>query len=355
MPRAGRIQSFLLATALAATNCSRPAAPPPSARPLGKPVTLKVPLGLPRLAIPPGNPPTAETIALGEKLFSSPLLSLDGTVSCATCHNPRKGFAGGSRFSTGVGGSNGQRNAPTVLNAAYNALQFWDGREPTLEAQASGPMLNPVEMAHTGAGVERACAGDPVLRTMFESAYGSATPGQSPVTMERITRAIASYERTLLRANSPFDRFRYGGDKRALSPAAQRGLAVFTSAAKGNCTACHILEANYALFTDNRFHNLGAGMSAEGELTDLGRFTITHREGEQGAFRTPSLRNVAETAPYMHDGSLKTLKEVVDFYIGGGNANPYRDPLIKPLTHLTRQEREDLVAFLESLTGESAP
>ena len=353
MPGPGRIQ-FLVA-ALAAAACSRPAPPPLSARPIGRPVVVKVPLGLPPLPVPPDNPPTAETIALGEKLFASHLLSLDGAISCATCHDPRSGFAGASRFSAGVGGRKGLRNAPTVRNAAYNALQFWDGRAPTLESQASGPLLNPVEMAHTIRGIERACSQDPALRVLFEAAYGPAAPGRSPVTMERITRAIASYERTLLRANSPFDRFRYGHDNSALSAAATRGLDVFSEPAKGNCAACHIIGADSSLFTDNKFHNLGAGMSAEGELTDLGRFLITHREGDQGAFRTPSLRNVAGTAPYMHDGSLKTLKQVIDFYIGGGNANPYRDPLIKPLTHLTRRERDDLVAFLESLTGESAP
>jgi cytochrome c peroxidase len=213
-------------------------------------------------------------------------------------------------------------------------------------------MMNPIEMAHSLEGVERQCAQDPELRRMFISAYGpTEDPRQSPVTMDRITNAIASYERTLLRGNSPFDRFLYGNDKRALSAAAQRGLQWFRDPAKGNCAACHLVEERYALLADSKFHNLGVGMNSEGELTDLGRYLITKREGDQGAFRTPSLRNIAETAPYMHDGSLKTLKEVVDFYVGGGNSNPWLDPQIKPLTHLTGQERADLVTFLESLTG----
>jgi cytochrome c peroxidase len=179
--------------------------------------------------------------------------------------------------------------------------------------------------------------------------------GQSPITIQRISRALASYERTLIRANSPFDRYVYGGEPGALSREAAHGLAIFRDPAKGNCTACHKIERQYALLTDNRFHNLGIGMNPEGELTDLGRYLVTKQEGDQGAFRTPSLRDVALTAPYMHDGSLKTLKNVVDFYVGGGNANPYRDKEIKPLTFLTKQERADLVAFLDSLTGVDSP
>ena len=216
-------------------------------------------------------------------------------------------------------------------------------------------MTNPLEMAHAVEGVERDLSKDAEWRDEFEKAFGPATRGSSPVSIGRITAALASYERTLVRGNSAFDRYFFSGDTRALSDSAAHGLAVFRDPAKGNCVACHIIESKYALLTDNKFHNLGTGMNAEGELTDLGRYNVTHREGDQSAFRTPSLRDVATTAPYMHDGSLKTLKEVVDFYVGGGNANPHRDQLIKPLTHLTRQERADLVAFLESLTGEDEP
>ena len=316
-------------------------------------MAIATPLGLPPLPASADNPPTAETIALGEKLFFTPLLSVDGTVACASCHKPARGFSDGQAVSTGVGGKKGTRNAPTVMNAAYSALQFWDGRAANLEEQASGPMLNPAEMAHTLSGVERSCSGDAALRALFEAAFGPAPAGESPVTIARITRALAAYERTVLRGNSPFDRYFYAGQKDALSEPARRGLAVFRDSAKGNCAKCHTIEARYALFSGQQFHNLGAGLSPEGELTDLGRYQVTHREGDQGKFRTPSLRNIAETAPCMHDGSLKTLREVVDFYVGGGSSNPYRDPEIRPL-NLTGQERSDLVPFLESLTGEPA-
>ena len=348
-----RFPPALLIVILAAA-CTRSKPDPLPARPVGRPVSLKAALGLPPLSSPADNPLTAETIALGEKLFFSPLLSVDGSVSCATCHDPKKGFSDGRRVSVGVRGGLGQRNAPTLENAAYNTLQFWDGRAESLEAQASVPMMNPVEMAHTMEGVEQRCGESVELRAMFERAFGAASAGRPPVNMARIANALAAYERTLPRGNSPFDRYLYGGDESALSAAEQRGLKLFRDPAKANCAACHMIGEKYALFTDNRFHNLGAGMSPEGELTDLGRYAVTKREGDRGAFRTPSLRNVAETAPYMHDGSLKTLKEVVDFYVGGGNSNPYRDKMIRPLTDLTRQERADLVAFLESLTGESA-
>lgn len=319
-----------------------------AARPIGTPVSLPAPLGLPPVPIPEDNPPTAEAIALGRELYFSPLLSVDGTLSCASCHDPKQGFADARPVSTGIHGKRGSRNAPTVLNAVYNKLQFWDGRATDLEAQVSGPMLNSLEMGHTLEGVEANCAKDARLREMTEQAFG---PG--PPTMDKITKAIASFERTLVSGNSPVDRFLYGGDKQALSAAARRGLVVFRDPRKGNCTVCHTVQQRHALFTDHAFHNLGAGLDAEGNLPDLGRYAQTRREGDQGAFRTPSLRNVALTAPYMHDGSLKTLKEVVDFYVGGGSSNPHLDKQIRPLTHLTRQERADLVAFLESLTGDT--
>lgn len=319
---------------------------PDKARPIGEQMQISAALGLPPVPIPPDNPPTKETIALGEKLYYSPILSVDGTLSCASCHNPQFGFADQQKVSIGLHGQKGQRNAPTILNAAYNSLQFWDGRAASLEDQASGPMFNPIEMGHTLEGVEQHCSEDVELQKMVEQAFG---PG--PVTVGKITKAIASFERTLVSGNSPFDRFLYGGDKNALSESARRGLEVFRDPQKGNCATCHTVEEKYALFTDGKFHNLGVGLSPEGELTDLGRYTQTQKESDKGAFRTPTLRNVALTAPYMHDGSLRTLKEVVDFYVGGGSSNPFLDKEIKPL-QLTQQDRKDLVAFLESLTGE---
>lgn len=343
------IGTLLLASLLFTGACTRPRQQPEAVRPSGATISIAVPLGLPPLQVPPDNPPTAASVALGEKLFFSPLLSLDKTISCASCHDPKHAFANDQAMSKGVGGKLGARNAPTVLNAAYNRSQFWDGRAASLEAQASGPMMNPVEMVHTVEGVEKAVANDTELNRLYQQAFGAA-----PVSLELITKALASYERTLLRANSPFDRYEYGHKSSALNPSAQRGLALFRGSSKGNCTACHLIGEKDALFSDGLFHNLGVGMSPEGDLRDLGRYDVTHREADKGTFRTPGLRNVALTAPYMHDGSLKTLKDVIDFYVGGGNGNPNLDKRIKPLTFLTRQERADLVAFLESLTGEAS-
>ena len=308
---------------------------------VGSPVLTAAPLGLP----PVPNPAPAAAIALGKKLFFSPALSVDGSVSCASCHQPEKYLADSRPASPGVKGGLGNRNAPSVWNAVYQQSQFWDGRAKSLEAQASGPILNAIEMGHSASGAVASVQALSEMRQMMAAAYGDET-----VTMDRIARAIAAYEQTLVRGNSPFDRFVFGGDKTALSAEAQRGLELFRG--KANCATCHLIGKDNALFTDHQFHNLGVGMDPAGELTDLGRFKVSGVEKDKGAFRTASLRNVAETAPYMHDGSLKTLKEVVDFYVGGGNANPQLDPLIRPLTLFTRQERADLVAFLESLTGD---
>ncbi len=317
---------------------------------VGTPVNLKVPLGLPPVPIPADNRLTSEKIALGRKLYYDPILSVDNTIACASCHGAAFGFADPKPFSVGVGGKTGGRNAPTVLNAAYNALQFWDGRAPSLEKQAEGPVQNPVEMANTLPAVERNLMAAATYRVEFEKAFG---PG--PITYEKVEQAIASFERTVISGNSPFDRYFYGGDKSALSPSARHGLEVFRNPKKGNCAACHTIGEKYALFTDNKFHNIGVGADYEGNYKDLGRYNVTHNETDKGAFKTPPLRNIAKTAPYMHDGSLKTLKDVVDFYIGGGNSNPHLDKEIHALDFLTGKERADLVAFLESLTGEMPP
>ena len=316
------------------------------AHPAGKPVTIAAPLGLPPIPIPADNRPTEETIALGRRLFYDVRLSVDNTLSCASCHNPALDFADGRRMAVGVGGQNGTRNTPTILNAAYNSLQFWDGRSAGLEDQSGGPIANPIEMAQTHEACVRKLNQDPAYRQDFEAAFG---PG--PVTMRKAEMAIASFERTLIAGNSAFDRYQFGGDKTALSPSAIRGLAIFTDKQRGNCSTCHTIGKDYALFTDGKFHSLGAGMNANGELTDLGRYLQTRNDADRGAFRTPTLRNVAKTGPYMHDGSKKTLKEVVDFYAGGGNSNPNLDQEIKELK-LSGQDRADLVAFLEALTCE---
>lgn len=316
------------------------------AHPIGAGAEIKAPLGLPPLQTPSGNPPTIDSIELGRKLFYEPKLSVDNTLSCASCHNPSLFFADSRSTSIGFNGQAGARNSPTVLNSAFNIAQFWDGRARSLEAQAAGPIADPKEMNQPHDLCAAKLDSDPIYKEAFAKVFG---PG--PITIEKITNALAAFERTLLSANSPFDRYQYGGDKSALSPAAVRGLAIFADKDRGNCSTCHVIGQTYALFTDDKFHNLGAGMNSSGELTDLGRFAHTGVESDRGAFRTPSLRNVARTAPYMHDGSLKTLTEVIDFYVGGGNSNPHLDKEIKPIK-LSAQDRADLVAFLESLTGE---
>jgi len=315
-------------------------------RPAGAPLEIKAPLGLPPVPLPGDNPPTAETVALGRRLYYAPALSVDNTVACATCHHPKFGFTDGQQFSEGVKKQKGGRNAPTVINAAYYSLQFWDGRAPSLEKQAEGPVQNPMEMAHTLEGVEQKLTADPAYVAQFETAFG---PG--PITYEMVERAIATFERTIISGNSPFDRYFYGGDKRALSESARRGLEVFRDPKRGNCTACHTVGEKHALFTDNKFHNIGVGVK-NFQVTDPGRYAVTRNEADRGAFKTPTLRNIAQTGPYMHDGSLKTLKDVVDFYVGGGNSNPHLDKEIHALDFLTGQDRKDLVAFLETLTGE---
>jgi cytochrome c peroxidase len=320
-----------------------------SAMPIGKPVQIKAPLGLPPVPVPPDNPPTAETIALGRHLYYDPILSIDGTVSCATCHGPQAGFADPKPVSEGVQKKTGTRNSPTVFNAAYFNVQFWDGRASSLEKQAEGPVQNPVEMADSLSNVEKKLNADPSYRDQFAKAFG---PG--PITYEMVEKSIASFERTVISANSPFDRWKYGHDEKAVSPEVKRGFVVFTSKKKGNCAACHLVGEKYALFTDNKFHDIGVGVDA-GVITDPGLFAVTQKESDRGLFKTPSLRNISLTAPYMHDGSLKDLKQVMDFYIGAGNSNPNLDKEIHALDFLSGQERTDLLAFLQSLTGGIPP
>jgi cytochrome c peroxidase len=324
------------------------------AKPIGTPITIAAPLGLPPVPVPADNPPTEETVALGRRLYYDTGLSVDNSVSCASCHDPKFGFGDGQQFSDGVRKQKGNRNSPTVFNSAYFTMQFWDGRAPSLEKQAEGPVSNPVEMGNTLTAVEQRLNADPSYRAEFRKAFGADV-----ITYEMVEKAIASFERTVVSGNSPFDRYMYGGDRKALSASAQRGLEVFRSPKKGNCVVCHTIGDQYALFTDNKFHNLGVGVklaiTGEAELTDLGRFKVTNAEADKGAFKTPSLRNIALTAPYMHDGSQKNLKEVLDFYIGGGNSNPYRDKQIHPLDFLSGRERTDLQEFLMSLTGEMPP
>lgn len=302
--------------------------------------SLELPLGLQADSayIPDDNPMTQPKIDLGKLLYFDPRLSRDNTISCATCHNPYHGFTDPKGTSGGVGGAFGTRSSPTVINRLFSKEQFWDGRAEDLEEQAHGPLTNPVEMGmpshdHVAKNVSLVRG----YRYYFENAFGT-----NQVTIKKIAEAIAAYERTVLSGNSPFDRY-MAGQKDAMSPSAVRGMDLFNG--KANCKTCH---AGFN-FTDESYHNLGVGMDKPNP--DLGRFEVTKAETEKGAFKTPTLRNITETAPYMHDGSEPTLRATVEFYNKGGVKNEWLAEEIKPL-NLTDQEIGDIVAFMQSLTGE---
>lgn len=343
--------------------------------------TMAQPLGLPPVPIPPDNPQTPEKIALGDKLFNDTRFSSTGDVSCATCHDPTKAFTDSPLVrSEGINKLTGTRNAPTVINAAYFKLYFWDGRSLDLEDQAQHPIVNPVEMGLVNHDpVLNVVRTDPDYVARFKKVFDKQ--GEQ-VTMKEVQQAIASFERTLVSGDSPFDRWHYGGDQKAVSEQVKRGFGVFLT--KGRCVSCHTMEQDHALFTDNRFHNIGVGVNriqneipqfapqfltakAAGtdvdkavltnpKVSELGRFAVTETLDEIGAFKTSTLRNVAVTAPFMHDGSLKTLRDVVEHYNNGGvtkKGDPVNDFLsggIRPL-NLSEQEISDLVAFMESLTS----
>jgi cytochrome c peroxidase len=285
---------------------------------------------LPSLA--PGKSASKDEVELGKLLFFETRLSQDRSMSCASCHDPLKGFADGKVLATGFAGKVLKRHSPTILNAAFNTLQFWDGRSPSLEDQALGPITNPDEMNLNGELAVERLNSVPLYREMFQKVYGQAP------TLQGIARAISAFERTLITPDSPFDKY-MRGDKSALRPAEKRGLLLFIS--KASCSQCH----NGVNLSDNDFHNLG-----HNRYEDLGRYQVTKAEKDKSAFKTPSLRNIALTAPYMHDGSLKTLEEVVDYYNHGGDNGPNKSSQIVKL-YLTIQEKRDLVAFLKTLTG----
>lgn len=301
---------------------------------------MALPLGLEADAayVPDSNPLSAEKIELGRLLYFDTRLSKDNTIACASCHSPQHGFADTDPTSKGVGGVRGGRNSPTVINRLFSDKQFWDGRAVDLEDQAKGPLVNPVEMAMADhdvvCGNVRAVKG---YAPLFEKAFGSPE-----VTIDKIAQAIASYERTVVSGNSPFDRY-MAGDKSAMGAAAVRGMDLFNG--KANCKTCHAAFN----FTDESYHNIGVGMAKD--KPDLGRFEQSKQEEDKGAFKTPTLRNVTQTAPYMHDGSEKTLEAVVEFYNKGGTPNKWLSKEIKPLK-LSKTEVADLVAFMEALTGE---
>jgi len=299
------------------------------------------PLGLDEVPVPENNPMTPEKVALGRRLFFEKRLSRDATVACASCHMPRRGFSNGRQYGIGIGGRIGLRNAPTIINAAYNDTLFWDGRAKSLEEQAKGPIQHPAEMGANEIHISKTLGTLPFYRESFRRAFGS-----EKITLDRVVKAIATFERTILSGNSLFDRWFFGSDKSALTPAAVRGFKLFRG--KGNCVKCHLVDSFSAPFTDQKFHNLGVGFDSR--PPHPGREKITRRAQDKGKFKTPTLRDITKSMPYMHDGSIKTLEEVIDYYDRGGLANPNIDPDMKPLKFL-KSEKSDLLEFLKSLDG----
>jgi len=311
---------------------------------------LHVPQGLEqaRLRIPRDNPMTAAKVTLGHQLFFEKRLSRDNTVSCASCHDPQQGWSNAARFATGVRDQQGGRSAPTIINAGYlsggsvrfaKLLQFWDGRSVDLEGQALGPIANPIEMDLTIPEAVDRLNSIEGYRAQFQEVFGT------DATEDALAKSIAAFERTVLSGNAPIDRY-LAGEEDALSDSARRGWALFNAGNRANCTACH----KYPNFADGGFHNLGVGIGAA--QPDLGRFVVTDQEGDRGRFKTPTLREIARTAPYMHDGSQATLEDVVEYYVKGGVQNPQLDEEMKPLK-LTDEEKADLVSFLREGLGSS--
>ena len=296
-------------------------------------------LGLsdPKDALPLENRPTKQSVELGRFLFFDKRLSGDGRIACSSCHLPSRAFADGKTVSIGTKGQRGHRNAPTVVNRLYGRSFFWDGRARTLPEQSLEPFLSPVEHGLSQRDLLTLISSSPGYRRLFREAFGT------DVTEDGIAAALTHFQWTILSGNSPVDRFDYQGDTTALPAAAQRGFLLFRG--KGGCVRCHA-GPNY---TDEQYHNLGVGW--ELPHVDLGRYAVTHQPGDIGAFKTPTLREVARTAPYMHDGRFKTLREVVNFYNHGGVNNPHQNPIMRPL-FLSDDEREDIEAFLNNLSGE---
>ena len=295
------------------------------------------PLGLPPIDWPKNNPYSAAKVELGRYLYFDKRISADGTLSCASCHDPKSGYTDAAPVSTGIGGQKGGRSAPTLVNRAYSLAQFWDGRAATLEEQAKGPMANPIEMGNTPEGVVATLKKIPGYAPLFAKAFGN-----DQIDIDRVAMAIATLERTILSGNAPYDRYKKG-DKKAMSPEQVRGMSVFFDKAK--CDRCH----ENSNFTLNAYSNIGIGMDKPNP--DLGRFNETKDPRDWGVFKVPTLREIEHTAPYMHDGSLKTLEEVVDYYDKGGTPNKNLDSNIRKL-NLTDQEKKDLVSFMKALSGE---
>lgn len=350
-----------------------------AAAPQARKFAITIPQGLPAelwdSLIPADNPLTAEKIALGEKLYFDKRLSSDRTVSCATCHDPATALADANAVGVGIQNKKGARNSPTVFNAVFNELQFWDGRAPTLEEQAKLPIINSLEMGMKDHNEVVARVREvPAYQREFAAVFGNAG-----ITIDTIAKAIASFERTQLSGNSPFDRF-IAGDAKAISKAAQRGWDLYNG--KARCISCHAFNQSQPFFSDFKFHNIGVAakdqnfpelarrarqvlfnadaqkqkevldeMALAPGFSELGRFLVTKQPRDIGAFKTSMLRDIELTAPYMHDGSEKTLLDVVKFYEKGGEPNPNLDGGMRPLK-LTDPEMDDLVELMKTFTSD---
>lgn len=334
-----------------------------------------IPVDLFESLIPKDNPLTPEKIALGEKLFFDKRLSADRTVSCATCHDPAMGFADGNMVGIGIELKKGARNSPTILNAMFNEAQFWDGRAPSLEEQSKLPLINPLEMGmNDHAQVVERVKEVPEYKAEFAKVFGN-----EGITIDTIAKAIASFERTQLSGDAPFDRF-IAGDQNAISESAKRGWDLYNGQAR--CISCHAFNPSNPFFTDFKFHNIGVAakdqnfpalarksrqLIAQGKdsaqvvdelalqpgFSELGRYLITKQPKDIGAFKTSMLRDIELTAPYMHNGSEKTLLDVVKFYDKGGELNPNLDGGMRPLK-MTDAQMNDLVEFLKTLTSDTS-
>ncbi|MDP6467836.1 MAG: cytochrome c peroxidase [Pirellulaceae bacterium] len=296
----------------------------------------KMPLGLNKVRhVPEDNALTEARVGLGRRLFFDPVLSGDGSTSCASCHDPARSFTTDDQLAIGVAGAKGLRNTSSLINRLYGKSFFWDGRATSLEEQALKPIGNKIELASSVDEAVLRLQADATYVNRFREAYGGE------VTAENLAKALAGFQRTLLSGDSQVDRFQ-AGDASALTPDERVGLWIFES--RGGCWKCHQGQ-NY---TDELYHNTGVSWGKQ--PLDLGRFRETQREQDRGRFKTPTLRDIARTTPYMHDGSIATLREVVAFYNRGGGKNSFRDALLVPLD-LNDKEIDLLVAFLKSLTG----
>ncbi len=306
------------------------------------PTAADASLRLQKVPMPKDNVNTPARVELGKVLFFDPRLSGNGATSCASCHNPGLGWSDGLKTAVGMHGVVLGRATPTIVNTAFNTQFMWDGRKKSLEDQALGPMKAPDEMNTDFPAVIARLATIPAYRALFAKAY----PGEE-VGEETLAKAIAAFERTIVSNSSPFDRW-LAGDTKALTPSQYRGYKVFSDRDKGNCAACH----SGANFTDNGFHNIA--LTPKGEKPDAGRFAIRKVAAMQGAFKTPTLRDVELTAPYFHDGSATTLRDVVDHYARGGDDRTNVSADVRRLD-LTDRDKLDLVAFLRSLTSKQTP